>query len=141
MIALTLWRPWPWAILRTPRGKRKLIENRDWPLPRTLIGQPLGVHAGKKWDSEGAQMIQDVLGLVGLPPEAWDEGLVGQMVVDDVLVEGVNAPPPEQAQWFVGRFGFLLNDEQTFPIVPIPCRGMQKLWTVPEDLVARMVRI
>lgn len=39
--------------------------------------------------------------------------------------------------WFVGRYGWLLDDRRALP-EPIPCRGMQGLWTVP-DAVAAMV--
>jgi hypothetical protein len=122
--ALTLWRPWPWAILRAARGKRKLIENRDWSLPKALIGVPILIHAGKKWDAEGARFIQELLGLVGLPPAAWDEGLVGQMVVDSVLSKARgDVAPSGQERWFFGDYGFLLNDEQTYPIEPDSLQG------------------
>ena len=137
MRALTLWRPWPWAILLAPPGKRKLIENRDWSLPTALLGQPILIHAGKKWDKDGARFIQDVLGLGGLPPAAWDEGLVGQMVVDRVLSKTRgDVAPPGQERWFFGDYGFVLNDERTYPIYPIPSKGAMGLWTVPAEMVA-----
>ena len=48
--ALTLWRPWAGLVA----AKVKPIENRDWPPPDRLIGKRLAIHAGKKWDREGA---------------------------------------------------------------------------------------
>lgn len=51
MRALTLWRPWTWAIYHAgPR--RKLIENRDWEPPRSVMGQIIALHAGKTFDRE-----------------------------------------------------------------------------------------
>ena len=46
MKAITLWRPWPWAIFHA--GKR--VENRSWKPPASIIGEYIAIHAGKRWD-------------------------------------------------------------------------------------------
>lgn len=43
MKAITLWPEWAWAILHL--GKQ--IENRSRPLPMTMLGKPVALHAGK----------------------------------------------------------------------------------------------
>jgi len=40
--ALTLWPEWAWAI--TALDKR--VENRGFPIPRTIVGQRIAIHAG-----------------------------------------------------------------------------------------------
>lgn len=52
MKALTVYQPWAWAIGRaaiSPGGKP--IENRPWPTRHRGL---LAIHAGQKWDSDGA---------------------------------------------------------------------------------------
>lgn len=43
MKAITLWPEWAWAILHLGKD----IENRGYPLPESLIGKWIGLHAGK----------------------------------------------------------------------------------------------
>lgn len=38
--ALTLWRPWAWAIIHGP----KRVENRTWKPPASFIGKRIGIH-------------------------------------------------------------------------------------------------
>ncbi len=54
--ALTLHRPWPWAIIH---GSKR-VENRSWAPPAWLIGQRLAIHAGKRWDADGADYVESV---------------------------------------------------------------------------------
>ncbi|MET8006287.1 hypothetical protein [Nonomuraea glycinis] len=52
MKAITVYQPWAWAIGRaaiSPTGKT--IENRPWP---TRHRGMVAIHAGKKWDRDGA---------------------------------------------------------------------------------------
>jgi activating signal cointegrator 1 len=42
--ALSLWEPWATLV----RRGLKLYETRDWPMPASIVGQPLAIHAAKK---------------------------------------------------------------------------------------------
>jgi len=42
--ALSLWQPWAELV----RRGLKLYETRDWPMPESMIDQPLAIHAAKK---------------------------------------------------------------------------------------------
>lgn len=59
MKALTLWRPWPYAIFHLPPHVAKRVENRSWKPPVTLIGHRIAIHAGKTWDEAGAVVVPD----------------------------------------------------------------------------------
>ncbi len=42
MKALTLRHPWPYCFARLGKD----IENRSWPFPGDLVGQPIALHGG-----------------------------------------------------------------------------------------------
>jgi len=147
MIALSIRRPWPWAILHLPREIAKDIENRDWP---TSFRGKFLVHASKgctKWDyTTGAICIEDAIEqLVPMETETCTtlQGLgfqelkdmpagaiVGWAEITD-CVETSNSP------WFSGRYGFVLGRRGV--LQPIPCKGQLGFFRVPED-VAQAVR-
>ena len=56
MRALTLWRPWTWAVCHA--GKR--IENRPWRPWLSVMGQEIALHAGKTYDRAGRAIIKAV---------------------------------------------------------------------------------
>ena len=131
---LTLWRPWSWAIAHA--GKR--IENRGYPPPgwRDRLGYYLAIHAGKKYDDEGAYWMQTELGLT-VPPDAG----CPQGIVAVARLAGYIGPagPRCTDPWFCGPFGWQLD--QVVPLEPVvPCRGAQGLWTLPAD-VLQSVRV
>ena len=123
MRAITLRRPWDQAILHGGKD----IENRVWPLWTNQIGCEILLHASKKYDIDGAIWMQ-LRGLYNSPSEVDSPtGIVGSFVVDRVVTES-NSP------WFVGPFGWVLRDIKIFE-KPIPCRGKQGLWIVPNDIL------
>lgn len=131
MLALTIWRPWPWAIFDLPAEVAKDIENRTWEPPASVIGRFIAIHAGKTEDDENANlMIREISGK--FPPADSQQGVIGIARIVEVVRE---SPSP----WFVGPVGWRLADRMKF-IDPVPCRGMQKLWTVPGDIEA-LVRV
>lgn len=153
MKALTLHRPWPWAILHAPADRRKGIENRSWKPWASIIGQTIALHSGRHYDKEGAkyiaeQMPADLFGLipfksvVGLPH--WDdEGIVGTVRVvrwfKPLDPEFGKDPsiPPGQARWCFGPFCWVLEDVRAL-VTPIPCKGHQGLWDVPEEIAQKL---
>ena len=154
MRAITVHRPWDKLILS--HGKN--IENRSWRPPDSLIGQRLAIHAGKKIDNAGIARLMGILrgdklayahdaqtlcgeagvivGVVmvgGWVKAAYQGGLVaqssnfGERVAYDYL----------NSNWFDGPYGWVLEN----PIAlrnPIPCKGQQRLWNVPEILEAEI---
>lgn len=157
MRALTLHRPWPFVILRC--GKR--VENRPWAPYKAVIGERIALHAGKGWDMRAEQYIEPDMTRGGRwPVLAYAEGLVGTAVVAG-WVNGAVPWEPGEAPWhpgsarkhrygpetlaedlaleaisspfYFGPFGWVLEDVREFS-APIPCRGFQGLWNVPEEL-------
>jgi hypothetical protein len=158
LLALTVHQPWAWALA----GGWKPIENREWPPPRHLFGRPLAIHAGRKYDGEAAYdlaVYAAELRLPRSPPPPAEIALgaivaVGQ-VAGAVLVEEILDPAnpaanrlevrevrgavsPERAvelagsRWACGPWLWVLTD--VVQVDPVPCRGMQKLWTVPPQI-------
>jgi hypothetical protein len=113
-----------------------------------MIGVPFGLHAGKRWDWDGDDFIGR---LVSFPP-AEDPlleargAVIGIATVERVVRAGalpgtdqyVETLTAEQHPWFFGPYGWVLRDV-TRLARPVPCRGFQMLWTLPDD-VEREVR-
>lgn len=161
MLALTLWQPWAWAILRLPLGLAKPVENRDWMPPRGVIGTRIALHGGLRWDADGAARVCLITGRTatfgvprGLPAAARQLGILGTVRLVGVVEERRGRFEPVGrielvaggwgevtrelcAPWFVGRYGWLFDQRRVLD-TPIPCRGLQKLWTVPDDVAARV---
>lgn len=129
MMALTLHRPWAWAIVHAT----KRVENRTWRPPTSIIGQRIAIHAGKKWDEDGWLFIADYFGFT-LTPEVRDEGIVGTARVTGYLTGSVFDPDP----WLFGPIGWVLDDVRALPM-PIPVRGRQGLWRVPPPIARQLV--
>jgi len=134
MMAITLHRPWPFAILRLD----KRIECRTWrPSPHLLKpGDPLAIHAGRQWDNEGVGFIAgtamiDPRLLLGTE-QCRDQGLVGLCVFKGVVT--ASSDP-----WFCGPYGWLLDDIVELPR-PIATPGRHGLWMVPDRVMSVMVR-
>lgn len=144
MRALTLHRPWPWAIVHAG----KAIENRNWRPPHWLIGRPLAIHAGKAIDLDawGAMKAGDYgepaehvpedhpLGIVAvctvkgwihqeIPGERLTWSTVGGLELREAF-DLVNSP------WWAGPYGWILRDVRAVD-PPIACRGLQGLWLAP----------
>ncbi len=125
MKALTLYQPWATIIVHGP----KRIENRRWAPPIWLMKKRIAIHAGQKFDiktwSELAKHIPPEFRSKDVPRGA----ILGTAILDSVVAESLD-------MWFSGPFGWVLKDIVAFP-EPIPCRGWQKLWNVPEDLLLK----
>lgn len=160
MKALTLHRPWPWAICSPaiPAELRKPVENRGWAPPAWLIGQRLALHAGKTWDEESAEDMRDGAygGRLACPPAA--EHPVGVVAVVTVrgwlAAEGLfvgrrrlirwrgldesEAFALAQSPWFCGPIGWVPGDVRALDEA-VPCKGAQGLWDLPADVEARVL--
>lgn len=146
--ALTLHRPWHAAILLGP----KRVENRTWAPPAALIGKRIWLHAGKTFDRAGAEHVLDHWPAA----QRWPGGepapgmICGHARIVGVVQGGsgdwwitagdkdrVRELMRNQQPWFFGSVGWVL-DERTPLQTPIGCRGLQKLWPVPSDVLARV---
>lgn len=150
MRALTLWRPYDFAILHAGKD----VENRGWKPPTTLpVGARLAIHAGARYDYDGTQnMIR--LGLVNVAQlsgtEAHPSSIMGVATYlgwfqlarnGQVITNGAieHADARARSPWFArgDAIGWMLGDALALP-QPIPCAGKQGLWTVPDFELAHM---
>lgn len=126
--ALTLHQPWAFAICHL--GKR--VENRTWA-PSIPIGTRIAIHAGAAYDHAGALAIAARF-CEGQPPP---RTLAQMAIVAVATLKGITSD--SQDPWFCGPVGWLLGDVVTLP-KPVPCKGRQGLWTVPEVEAAEVWR-
>lgn len=151
MRALTLIRPWCWAIVHAGKD----IENRSWPPPEKVIGSVIAIHSGLKFSDEAVGAIDGIaaptyevgqfaptherlwpggriVGTARIVGWAKDRGNPTWVGVDpDVAFAAIHSP------WYGGPFGWILRDAKALA-EPVPCRGGQGLWTVPAEVEARV---
>lgn len=146
MKALTLWRPWPWAIFYPIGEQSKPVENRTWPPPRWIIGKQIAIHACKRYDEDSAEDIADFLEMNQLPKESFDQGIIGLAVVDRFISGGILGSKPNRpgdplfkSHWYCGPYGWSLSDRILLPR-PVPCRGAQGLWDIPLDVIEQIAK-
>lgn len=133
MRALTLWQPWSWAIARA--GKR--VENREWKPPAWIIGERIAIHAGKKYDDEAAVDLYNC----GLDVPTKSKIVLGAIECTAIVkgwIAEIKKDHP-QSFWFCGPIGWVFGDVIVLP-EPIPCRGRQKLWDVPHEIVGAILK-
>ena len=141
MKAISLSQPWCWAILYAD----KHIENRSWQPPIGMIDQQICLHAAKSWDVE-RRTIGDhyvtpfgyllALGFDSAPnrKDLYPASAIVGLATIDRIVTVADTLPDDQKRWFFGPFGWVLRDVRRLP-TPIPCRGFQGLWHVPDDVL------
>lgn len=124
MRALSIQQPWAWLIV----NGYKDCENRSWA---TNVRGAFAVHAGKKFDAEGYEWVQDFRPDIEMPEPAAFQfgGIVGSAVITDCITE----PEGQEAEWFSGPFGFVLDEGQPSEFVPL--RGQLGFFAVPDDSV------
>jgi hypothetical protein len=165
MRALTLHPEWAHAIAHL--GKR--IENRPWKPPEKLLGERIAIHAGKSvggrpgfpamLDGCRAVAARDPLTVFALEAgEAYLGTPLRMRLIETSAIiatarldgwsdaEGraelpAEATPPDAWRWGdpTSPFWWHLSDVRL--VVPVPCRGSLGLWTVPEDVVGRLVEV
>lgn len=140
MLAMTIKPPWSWVITHST----KRIENRTWS--RSYRGL-LAIHAGKGWDLDGefSPLVQ----------QAWREtGNGGDLVVDFPGARGAVVAVVELVDICSARGGYTDCDCGPWAAAfqyhwrlanvralaePVPCRGFQQLWTLPDEVEASVV--
>lgn len=148
MIAISEWQPWGSAIVLG----HKEWETRHWTPPIRIIGKRILIHAAKQKfnprEYEGFDLY-DQLVIDGLY-ELWLNGkmpfgaLIGTAILErwersETLREKISRKELTYGNYMDGRFGWRMVDPVAFPD-PIPYRGAQGFFDVPDDLVPREYR-
>jgi len=133
ILGLTVYRPWSWAIAEGLKD----VENRSWT-PNIPIGHYLAIHAGLKWDRSALPFFDRIrrmpgCNLPGVTPRAdqCDEGIIAIAKYGGYIT-------PDQAPdnpWLIGPYGWKL-DHVVKLNQPVPCKGAQRLWALPPDVLA-----
>lgn len=134
--ALTLWQPWASAIM----AGVKPWENRPWA-PRQLLGEtpePLWValHASRRlqvgpwatWDD-----LADLWPRATWPSQIgglWPSGFLGLVRFDRAVA--YPTPELEASPWAGGPLCWKVGQVLELP-EPIPAKGHQRLWRVPDE--------
>lgn len=146
MKTLTVWQPWA-SLLITPDPRNagapiKDAENRKW---WTDFRGMLGIHAGKKYDSFGAEWIRN-MAKDYLYPDQRDvvlavldeaESLPLGCFIGSVLLVGCTKhhtswwSDPEQYKWIA---------RNPKSCSPIPYPGKRGLWNFPDELLPAELR-
>ncbi len=137
MKAVSLWQPW--ASLMA--AGLKTIETRDWP---TRYRGPLAIHAAKRpMSGDEKYLLCDWMN-EGLLPLSWSDfcfpfGAILAIVdlIACVRVEQVTPSRLNEAfgNYAPGRWAWITRNLR--PLArPVPWRGMQGLFEVPDELVA-----
>lgn len=159
MKAISLWQPWATAIAI---GSKRM-ETRGWP---TSYRGPLAIHAAKRkvnselWSLESQLpwrgAMYSVLGGVSSMANCLPFGAIVsvcrivdcipseelQDIIDDVRYSDEEGPRKWARRWTErnmgdfgpGRFGWILEDVKA--IEPIPFRGSQRFFEVPDDILS-----
>lgn len=137
LYALTIWQPWAWAIARAGKD----VENRTWAPPRSAIGRPIAIHAGKRFDDDATDTIWLMLDddLQDQMPVCAEDCTRGAIIAVATLadVKALGEGSARFSEWYGGPVGWLLSDVIELPM-PVFCRGAQGLWRVPDDIAAQV---
>ena len=143
MRCLSIHQPWCYAILH----QGKAVENRTWP---TRYRGPLLVHASKSrasYDAQSPDIWRERYG-VDLPP--WDSlvkgAIIGVVELADCVPASGEGLTDRQRDWLAshpfteGPVCWVLKNPRAFA-EPIPFRGAQGLFDVPDEVVAAALRV
>lgn len=145
MYSLTIKPPWSWAITHST----KRVENRTWQRP---FRGTIAIHAGKGWDEDGQDSALVRLSwrdaghdLRALTPNNSRIALGAVVAVADLVDicgKAVAVPAPNFCgcgPWAArGQYHWRLANVR--PLAePVPCRGFQQLWTLPDDVEAAVL--
>lgn len=136
MKVLSIQQPWSYLIAHGIKD----IENRDWT---TSYRGPVLIHAGKKLDPgcfDGDEVFSPALyesgaglSIMGQVPRLKSGYEVGGIVGIARLVDVVTR---SKSPWFVGRYGFVLQNARPLPFMPL--RGQLGLFDAPAEIVAKV---
>lgn len=127
--ALSIRPNWAWLILHAGKD----VENRKWA---TSHRGPMLIHAGKGLTRAEYDDLCDICDEDGITrPERQDVpqgGIVGRCRVTSMIEKG---DPGSESIWFGGRYGWVLEDVEELPFVPLV--GKLKLFNVDPGLIGK----
>jgi hypothetical protein len=130
MKALTIKQPWATLIVAGVKD----IENRSW---HTDYRGTIGIHSSAKMTriemEEACEFMESFVPRFSAPRFRQEQFPTGVLLGTVHIVDCVRA---SDSPWFVGEYGFVLQDEVAFAN-PLPCRGALGFWDVPTDLATR----
>ncbi len=151
MKAISIWQPHASLLLVGP----KRYETRGWRLPRTVVGTRVAIHAAKATGDliELAEYVSDRID--GAPAEEAFErylrailaagfrtvgemprgSIIGSVVFKESLPSELAEDHGDFGNFAPGRFAWLAAEARLLP-EPVPFRGMQGFFDVPDDLLA-----
>jgi len=146
-LALTLHQPWGSAIVRGA----KEVENRVWAPSWKLFGRRIWIHAGLTYDREGAAFCARNGFKIPATEDVTFGAIIGSVRVvgfaetaelsqDASGLTDAQRAAVLRSKWFVGPCGWLLAGPYEL-VVPVFCRGFQKLWRVPEGVQRQLARV
>ena len=127
----------PYATLICEGDKK--YETRSWAPPLSRIGEPLLIHAAKKWDKHVKDNINYVTEFLGIKEYDFKGRLgkvLGIAVLDEyemILSQKYTKLEEELGNFGTGQYAWRLRPVFLFD-TPIQCTGMQRFWKVPDDL-------
>lgn len=137
LFALSVHQPWASCIARG----WKLVENRSWRPPPSIVGRDLAIHATRRpADPADEVEARDLLARYhGVPLRRGVRYVHGALVavvrvVGVCLADGAGCPEAARHWHRPGSYGWLLGDVRRLP-QPLEVRGQQGVWPVPGELV------
>jgi hypothetical protein len=138
MKALSVRQPWAWAIIHG--GKN--IENRNWA-PKVRPGR-IAIHSAKRWAGDDALKTVELLVDEKMPGEFMLGWIIGTVDVIDTHMPSYGL----QGRWGACEVHgcetwgqnvlshWVLSNPRPGPW--IECKGKLGLWTLPDDIAARL---
>jgi activating signal cointegrator 1 len=139
MRAISLWQPW--ASLVALDAKR--IETRHWPVPTTLVGQRIAIHAAKTkahlhiCDEPPFDLYIPKASLLPLGAIVATATLAQCTAITEDLAGRIAAGRPHEyafGLYIPGRFAWVLRDVEPLPAA-VPFRGAQGFFNVPDHFL------
>jgi hypothetical protein len=131
MKALTIRQPWAWAVAEG----LKLVENRNRPPPKAMLGQVFAVHAAATPPPGDHEDFLKSLKLP-IPPDYEVHAIlaVAQLVG---VVEDPSVLPKAQRPFFFGPFGWVLTNVRKLA-EPVPVYGQLGFWNLDPEVEAEV---
>lgn len=140
MRCLVLHQPWASAC-----GVFKWHETRSWPAPATIVGKRVAIAAAVTrdgWRYAGADMLAVSASWHIKPATAPHGAVVCTAVIKSCRpTESYGSVDPQNrtaGDWTPTRFAWALDDIVRLQ-VPVPIRGMQGVFRIPQDVFDRIV--
>ena len=146
MKAISLWQPWAqWVALNL-----KTIETRTHSRFKCLKGERIAIHAAKEWDPTAWDAAEEYLPVIQIVMTQRLRILDGEIVCTVKVVDARWAPNVdfvEREEWnqkalceVAGKY--LLFFDEIEPLKnPIPFRGRQGIFEVPDELISKSLTI